>query len=80
MNVNYNFIYIKKQFMILFLAVCYIKNVHSNKNQVRSIILLLEKYFLKKKLDYFIIKNTNLNNVYVMMIIKTLQLDLKVNN
>lgn len=71
-----HFIDVKEILKTQLLAICNILRDYNNKNQIKSIILVLEKYSLKKKLDYFILDNVSLNNTYMTIIFKTLYLDL----
>ena len=70
----------RKQLRILFLAVRHIQGDHSGKNQAKAIIPILEEYFLKEKMGYFVKNNTSSNDTCIMEIIETLRSDLNANN
>lgn len=50
-------------------AICNIHEDHNSKNQFKTIIEIINKHSLKKKLYYFIINNVSFNNWYIAMII-----------
>lgn len=66
----------KKELRTIVLTVRNIHEDHSGKNQAKVIILVIDKYALKKKLGYFITNNTSSNNIYIAEIIDLIWPDL----
>lgn len=67
-NVIAHFLDIKKKLCPIVLTVRNIHKNYSRKNQAKTIILVIDKYTLKKKLGYFITNNAFFNNTYVIKI------------
>lgn len=63
-----HFLNVKKELHTMVFIICNMHKNYSEKNLVKAIIRMIDKYGLKEKIGYFMPNNT-LNDIYVIKII-----------
>ena len=71
-----HFLDAKKELRIVMLAVRNIHGDHSEKNQAKAIIPVIDEYGLKEKLSYFMTDKASSNDTYIAEIIDLIRPDL----
>ena len=64
--------YISSKYKVetILLRLRYLKGPYSGENIIKAIIAIIKTYKIISKIDYFVLNNARLNNIYISAIIK----------